>query len=293
MKRYFFRKISAGAVWAAKANRRAARSPCAEHRKEQYIMKKWAVITGASSGLGREFAKLYSTRGYDIVLVARRKDRLEELAGELKCETRIIAADLSDRETCKGLFGEVSDLNVQLLINCAGFGAVGSFEQLDLDRQVSMIDVNCTAAAILTHEFLKDFRYRDSGAILNVASAAGLLPGGPNMAMYYATKAFVVSLTNGIYEELKSAGSHVKIAALCPGPVDTEFNDVAEVKFSMKGITPQYCVKCAARGLDRGDRIIIPENAFGAAKAAVKLIPEGISMKAIGFNQKSKLGGLL
>jgi short-subunit dehydrogenase len=256
-------------------------------------MKKWAVITGASSGLGREFAKLYSTRGYDIVLVARRQDRLEELAGELKCDTKIIAADLSDRESCKAIFDEVSDMNVQLLINCAGFGAVGSYEQIDLDRQIGMIDVNCTAAAILTYSFLKDFRYRDSGAILNVASAAGLMPGGPNMAMYYATKSFIVSLTNGIYEELKSAGSHVKIAALCPGPVDTEFNDVAGVKFAMKGITPQYCVKCAARGLDRGDRIIIPENAFHAANAAAKLFPEGVSMKIVGFNQKSKLGGLL
>ncbi len=255
-------------------------------------MKKWAVITGASSGIGRELAKLYSTRGFDIVLVARRKDRLTELADTLKCETKIIEADLSDRDTCKAIFDEVSDLNVQLLINCAGFGAVGSFEQIDLDRQIKMIDVNCTAVAILTHTFLKDFRYRDSGAILNVASSAGLMPGGPNMSMYYATKSFVVALTNGIYEELKSAGSHVKVAALCPGPVNTEFNDVADVKFLPKGITPQYCAKCAARGLDRGDRIIIPENIFNAAKAATKLMPEGLSMKIIGLNQKSKQGGL-
>ena len=255
-------------------------------------MKKWAVITGASSGIGRELAKLYSTRGFDIVLVARRKDRLEELAGSLKCETKILEADLSDREVCKAIFGEVSDLNVQLLINCAGFGAVGTFDQLDIDKQAKMIDVNCTSVAILTHDFLKDFRYRDSGAILNVASAAGLMPGGPNMAMYYATKAFVVSLTNGIYEELKSAGSHVKIAALCPGPVDTEFNDVAEVSFGMKGITPQYAAKCAARGLDRGDRIIIPENALHAAKAAAKIFPDTFSMKIAGLNQKSKMGGL-
>lgn len=255
-------------------------------------MKKWAVITGASSGIGKELAKLYSTRGFDLVLAARRRDRLEELADTLKCETKILEADLSDRETCKAVFGEVSDLNVQLLINCAGFGAVGTYEQLDIDKQVKMIDVNCTSVAILTHDFLKDFRYRDSGAILNVASAAGLMPGGPNMAMYYATKAFVVSLTNGIYEELKSAGSHVKIAALCPGPVDTEFNDVAEVKFGMKGITPQYAAKCAARGLDRGDRIIIPENAMHAAKVAAKVIPESVSMKIAGLNQKSKMGGL-
>ncbi len=256
-------------------------------------MKKWAVITGASSGIGRELAKLYSTRGFDIVLVARRRDRLEELADTLKCDTKIIEADLSDRDTCKALFGEVSDMNVQLLINCAGFGAVGTFEQLDLDKQIKMIDVNCTAAAILTHDFLKDFRYRDSGAILNVASSAGLMPGGPNMAMYYATKSFIVSLTNGIYEELKSEGSHVKIAALCPGPVNTEFNDVAEVRFMTKGITPQYCAKCAARGLDRGDRIIIPENILAVTKTASKLIPEGISMKVAGFYQKGKLGGLL
>lgn len=255
--------------------------------------EKWAVITGASSGIGTELAKLYSTRGYNIVLVARRKERLEELAGRLKCDTKLIAADLSDAEQCRAIFGEVSDLNVQLLVNCAGFGAVGQFDQIDIGRQTEMIAVNCTAVAILTHDFLKDFRYRDSGAILNVASSAGLMPGGPNMAMYYATKAFVVSLTNGIFEELKTAGSHVKIAALCPGPVDTEFNEVAGVNFGMKGITPQYCAKCAARGLDRGDRIIIPEEALAAAKVASKVIPERVSMKIAGLNQSAKLGGLL
>ena len=268
-------------------------SDTAKERSLMSVKEKWAVITGASSGIGTELAKLYSTRGFDIVLVARRKERLEELAAKLKCQTRIIAADLSDREQCKAIFGEVEDLNVQLLVNCAGFGALGQFEQIDPDRQADMIAVNCTALTILTQMFLKDFKYRDSGAILNVASSAGLMPGGPGMAVYYATKAFVVSLTNGIFEELRSAGSHVKISALCPGPVDTEFNDVAGSDFGMKGITPQYCAKCAARGLDHGERIIIPEEAFSAARIAAKVVPERMSMKIVGLNQSSKLGGLL
>lgn len=253
-------------------------------------MEKWALITGASSGIGMELAKLYAKKGYGIVLVARRTERLTELAMKLETATRIISCDLRDRDACKALYDQVYDLNVEIVVNNAGFGAAGRFESVDLDKQLDMIDVNCSAVVTLTHMFLKEFRYRDCGAILNVASSAGLLPGGPNMAIYYATKAFVVSLTNAIYDELKSSGSSVRIAALCPGPVDTEFNTVAGVDFALKGITPKYCAMCAAYGLDKGERIIIPEGSMKAARVAAKLVPERLSLRAVGFQQKRKTG---
>lgn len=255
-------------------------------------MEKWALITGASSGIGMELCKLYAKRGYGIILAARRTEKLNELAMKLETPSRIISCDLRDGDACKALYDQVYDLNVEIVVNNAGFGAAGRFETIDLDRQLDMIDVNCAAVTILTHMFLKDFRYRDCGAILNVASSAGLMPGGPNMAAYYATKAYVVSLTNAIYDELKCSGSNVKIAALCPGPVDTEFNDVAGVSFPLKGITPKYCAMCAAYGLDKGERIIIPENTMRAARAAVKLVPERVSLRVVGFQQKKKTGDL-
>ena len=251
-------------------------------------MEKWAVITGASSGIGEELAKLYAKRGFKLVLVARREERLAELASRLNTETRIFSFDLSDSDACFDLFDAVQDINVELLINCAGFGAVGSFVNCDVKKMIKMNDVNCTAVMVLTRLFLEDFKYRDNGAILNVASSAGLLPGGPNMAVYYATKAYVVSLTNAVFEELKLAGSHVKISALCPGPVDTEFNDVAEVKFALKGITPQYCAKCAAWGLDRGKRIIIPEEIMKVTHALSKYSPERLSLAITSFQQRRK-----
>lgn len=255
-------------------------------------MEKWALITGASSGIGMELAKLYAKRGYGVVLAARRTDRLTELALKLETPTRIVSCDLRDREACKALYEQVQDLNVEIVVNNAGFGAAGRFDSIDLDRQLDMIDVNCAAVTTLTHMFLKDFRYRDCGAILNVASSAGLMPGGPNMAVYYATKAFVVSLTNAVYDELKFSGSRVRIAALCPGPVETEFNDVAGVSFPLKGITAKYCAMCAARGLDKGERIIIPEGTMKVARAAVKLVPERVSLRAVGLQQRKKSGDL-
>ena len=255
-------------------------------------MEKWALITGASSGIGAELAKLYAKRGYGVVLVARRTEKLTELALKLETPTRIISCDLRDRESAKELYDMVYDLNVEIVVNNAGFGAVGRFEQIDLDRQLDMIDLNCTAVAAITYMFLKDFRYRDCGAILNVASSAGLMPGGPNMAMYYATKAFVVSLTNAINDELKTSNSNVKISALCPGPVDTEFNDVAGVSVGLKGISAKYCAMCAAYGLDHGERIIIPERSIKLLRTAAKLSPERAALRITGYAQKHKSGDL-
>ncbi|MBQ8107381.1 MAG: SDR family NAD(P)-dependent oxidoreductase, partial [Ruminococcus sp.] len=141
---------------------------------------------------------------------------------------------------------------------------------------------------ILTKLFLKDFVEADRGYILNVASSAGLLPGGPLMATYYATKAYVTSLTSAIYGELEQKGSSVHISALCPGPVDTEFNDVANARFSVKGITPEYCAKRALEGLFTGELIIVPEKGLKLVAAAGSVVPRKLAVAVTGRMQSSK-----
>jgi uncharacterized protein len=171
-----------------------------------------ACITGASSGIGMEFAKRLSRMGYELILVSRNTKALKKLAGTLPCRCKIISCDLSDENNCIKLAEYLKTKNLTLLINNAGFGDWGSFDNTDLNKELDMINVNIKALHILTKEILKDFKKKDRGYILNVASSAGLLDGGPYMATYYATKAYVTSLTSSIYEELKEAGSNVHIS---------------------------------------------------------------------------------
>ena len=162
-------------------------------------MAKTALVTGASSGIGREIARDLSARGFRVILSARREERLRELAEELGDNTRVIVCDVSDREECLRLYEETKSEKISVLVNCAGFGAVGSFDKLPLDTELKMIDTNVTAVHMLTKLFLKDFVAADRGYIMNIASSAGLMYGGPMMATYYASKAYVVSLTSAIY----------------------------------------------------------------------------------------------
>lgn len=248
-----------------------------------------AVITGASSGIGREIALILDSIGYDTVLVARRMDRLLSLSEKMKNNTTIICADLSEQDECQRVFDEVKDENVQVLINCAGFGAVGSFADLPLEREMQMIDVNIKALHILTKLFVSKFKEQNSGSIMNVASAAGLLPGGPLMATYYATKAYVCSLTESIAAELKKDRSPVTVCALCPGPVDTEFCDVAGAGFATKGITAKECAMYAVMEMQNGKTIIIPPGIMKLACKASKFVPTGITLSIVSKYQNKKL----
>ena len=187
-----------------------------------------ACITGASSGIGMEFAKQLSFMGYNLILVARNRKALKELADSLPTKCMIITCDLASEDSCRTLADKLKKYNIRILINNAGFGDVGAFCETSLSKELDMIDVNVKATHILTKELLPGFIKRDCGYILNVASSAGLLPGGPYMATYYATKAYVTSFTSAIYEELKDMKSNVHISALCPGPVDTNFNELLE-----------------------------------------------------------------
>ena len=247
-----------------------------------------ACITGASSGIGMEFAKRLSRMGYELILVSRNTKALKKLAGTLPCRCKIISCDLSDENNCIKLAEYLKTKNLTLFINNAGFGDWGSFDNTDLNKELNMINVNIKALHILTKEILKDFKKKDRGYILNVASSAGLLDGGPYMAAYYATKAYVTSLTSSIYEELKEAASNVHISMLCPGPVDTNFNNVAGVTFALSGISASYCARYALSELFKGTLTIVPTFTMKAAVLAGKFAPRKLLIKITAKQQLKK-----
>ena len=217
-----------------------------------------ALITGASSGIGRDMARYLASKGWDLILVARREDRLKELKEEFSAvNVRTVVTDVGDAACCRELYEMTKDDGVDFLINNAGFGLAGEFTATDLDTELNMIDVNIRALHILTKLFLRDFVARDSGYILNVASSAGFMP-GPLLSTYYASKNYVLRLSEAIYEELRHKNSRVKISALCPGPVNTEFNKVARVKFAVNGISSENCARIAVDGALKGKLVIIP-----------------------------------
>ncbi len=251
---------------------------------------KTAFITGATSGIGMEFAKRLADRGYSLIVTGRRTERLEKLLNELDVPVEIYSYDLSKKKECFALLERINDKDIDLFINNAGFGLAGSFLETDIKKEISMVKVNDIAMHILFKEILKKMVKRGQGKILNVASSAGLLPGGPYMATYYASKAYVTSLTRAVAQELKEAHSNVSVSALCPGPVDTEFNDRADVVFALKGITPAECVSAALKGLDKNKVIIVPNFTMKLAMAFQHLVPYPILMRLTARQQKKKLG---
>lgn len=252
-------------------------------------MEKTVWITGASSGIGQEFARRYAGMGCRLILTARRSDRLEALAAQLGTPCRILPADLSQESECKRVCAEVENERIDVFINNAGFGVCGGFGETDADTELNMLRVNVEAMHLLCKFMVQKMRAQGGGDILNVASSAGLLPGGPYMAAYYASKAYVVSLTRGVAEELREAKSRVYVCALCPGPVDTEFNDRAGVRFALPGITPQLCVDEALLGMKRRKTIIVPSAFMRAAMCAQKLVPTPLLMPVVARQQKKKL----
>ena len=253
-------------------------------------MKKTALITGASSGIGRQMAIDLDLRGFDTILVARREDRLKKLASELRHKAEVFECDLSQKEECLRLYEAFKDReDIIVLINNAGFGQVGFFDETPLDRDLDMLDTNVRSVHILTKLFLRDFMARDKGYILNVASTAGLLPAGPMMSTYYATKAYVKSLTLAINEELLQKKSKVWVCALCPGPVDTEFNEVADASFSISGISAEYCAKYAIRKMFERELVIVPGAGIKAGIAASRIIPTRLYLKAANSFQTKKV----
>lgn len=251
-------------------------------------MKK-ALVTGASSGIGRDMARLLSGMGYDLILVARRIERMEELKRELKTDVRIIGTDLSDKDACLSLYEQVKDEQVEILINNAGFGLFGAFYETDLKRELNMIDVNIRAMHILTKLFYRDFKKKNSGYILNVASSAAFQP-GPMLSAYYASKAYVLRLTEALAEELRRDKSRVYIGALCPGPVSTEFDMVADVRFSLKGLSSEYVAKCAIGGMFARKTVIVPGTTMKLVRFLERFLPESLIVRSAYHMQKRKAG---
>ena len=245
-----------------------------------------ALITGASSGMGRDMAKILSQKGYDLILVARDEKRLEEVKKQLKTDTKIVVMDISKEENCKKLYEENKDIDI--LINNAGFGDCGHFEETSLDKDIQMIHTNIIAYHILTKLYLKEMIKKDSGKILNVASIAGFMP-GPLMTTYYSTKNYVVRFSESIREELRRKKSKVQISILCPGPVDTNFNKVADVEFALKGLSSEYVAKYAINKFFKGKFYIVPGWKIKLARLGAKLAPASFVAK-ISYNmQKRKI----
>ena len=245
-----------------------------------------ALITGASSGLGKEMAKILSNQEIELVLVAREQEKLEEVQKELKTKTQIICMDLSIAENCVELYKQVGDIDI--LINNAGFGTFGNFTETDLITEINMINTNVCAVHLLTKLFLQDMCKKNSGYILNVASIAGFMP-GPHMATYHATKAYVLKLTQGIYEELRKQNSNVKISALCPGPVKTNFGKVADVQFSLKEVNSQWVARYAVNKMFKNKILIFPGVKIWLARIGAKIMPDQFMAFICYFMQKRKI----
>lgn len=246
-----------------------------------------ALITGASSGIGYSMAKYFNQLGVELILVGRNKEKLEKLQEELKVENKIVIADLADLTKVKELYVLTRSEDIDILINNAGFGIFGEFNETDLNKELEMINTNIKAVHLLTKLFLRDMKKRNSGYIMNVSSMAAFGP-GPLMATYYATKAYVNNLTEAIHEELRRSNSNVIISSLCPGPVDTNFNDVAGVKFSFKPLSSDYVAKYGIDKMLQGKVIIVPGMLMRLTLFFRRFAPRSLIRKITYNIQKSK-----
>jgi len=247
-------------------------------------LTKVALVTGASAGLGVEFARQLSERGHRLVLVARRKERLDELANELG-NARGVAVDLSEAGATAELMADIENAGeeIELLVNNAGFGLIGRFAELDAERQREMVDLNIGSLTELCRAVAPQMIARKRGAILNVASTAAFQP-GPKMAVYFATKAYVLSLSEALHEELKPYG--IKVSCLCPGPTRTEFGDVAG--FAGNGVFDQIAmsardvVEIGLKGLDRNRAVVVAGWMNKVVAASTRFAPRPVARKIAG-----------
>jgi hypothetical protein len=249
---------------------------------------KTALITGASSGIGKELARIHASKGGNVVLVARRGAELESLRSELeekyKVDVSIFQQDLTKEGAAKNVYEFCKEKNIEIeyLMNNAGFGGHGNFVDRPLDKDVEMIHLNIQALIELSHLFLQEMKKRKSGKILNTASTAGYLP-GPLQATYFATKAFVVSFTKGISHELKPHG--ITVTALCPGPVKTEFEFVAGMgngDMFKNGATAYSTALKGYNAMMKGKRICISDVGLNfMIKFLLPVIPDSILLRVI------------
>jgi len=248
-----------------------------------------ALVTGASRGIGYELARLFAGTGYDVVLTARTESDLEAAADHFSerfgAETWVIPADLSDPEGPRELYDECEGrgIDVDVLVNNAGFGTHGPFVENDVETELDQIQVNVSAPTHLTHLFLSDMVTRGEGKVLNVASSAAFGP-GPTMAVYYATKSYLLSFSEAVAEEVSQRG--ITVTALCPGPVDTSFQERAGNHGSNLyriDRDPRTVAREGYRGLMRGDTIVVPGIAMKATYLVSKHAPRTVTRKVAGW----------
>lgn len=248
-----------------------------------------ALVTGASSGIGYEIAIKLSKLGYDVIAVGRNEKKLKELKENCNTCVCIEILDLLEKDNIYLLYEKYKGKNIDILVNSAGIGDIGEFFNTDLNIDLELISLNITATHILTKLFLEEMIKRDSGYILNVTSSAAFAP-GPLMATYYATKAYVFKVTTSISKELKKAKSKVVLSVLCPGPVDTNFNNKLNISFSIKPVSAKYVSEYALKKLLKNNKkVIIPgiKNKMGVFLS--KVLPNSILEEYIYNMQKGKL----
>ena len=247
-----------------------------------------ALVTGASSGIGRDIARYLGELGYDLILVSRDENRLKETASTIKTKVEICPMDLTGKDNCFKLYDKYKDEKIDILVNNAGFGLFGNTWETDINKELKMIDLNITAVHILTKLFLQDMVKRDAGHILNVSSSAGLLA-GPGLNTYYATKNYVTKWTMAIYEELKYIKSNVHISCLSPGPVNTNFNKVAGGTFTIKALSSEYVAKYGVDKMLKGKLLIVPGFTTKIGLFLNRFAPYKLSLRFIGNIQRKKV----
>lgn len=247
-----------------------------------------ALITGASSGIGLDMAKYLATMKCELILVARDKEKLERIQESLPTKVTIIVADLSNEQKVKELYVLTKNEKIDILINNAGFGVFGNFTETDVNKELEMIDTNIKAVHLLTKFFVKDMEKNNFGYILNVASSAAFQP-GPLMATYYATKSYVYQLSAALYYEQKKKKTNVHVSVLCPGPVDTNFNNVAGVKFGVKPLKSTYVAKYAIDKMFKNKMLIIPGFTMKCAKFFGRFVPTKLMLSMAYKIQKKKI----
>jgi len=246
-----------------------------------------ALVTGASTGIGRDISVYLSELGYDLIITARNYEKLRSLKSELKTRVKIITADLSKPENAVKLYEECEKYNIDLLVNNAGLGVVGKFEETSLETELELINVNVSSMHVLFKLFLAHFKGRNHGKILNVASSAGFYP-GPLMAAYYASKNYVVNISQAVQRELKEDNSRVSVSVLCPGPVQTEFNKRAGVTNSFSPADSRSVARYAVDKTLEGKFYIVPGFKIKMTVIAGMLAPAGIKSAVVYRIQKNK-----
>ena len=242
-----------------------------------------ALITGASSGIGLEISKYLSELGWECVLVARRRDRLESLIKELKTVSEAEPCDLTLDGECERLFEKHPDID--MLVNCAGCGVFGEFCETDIEREKKMLALNITSLHILTKLYLKSFIAKGSGIILNIGSSAGFFS-GPLFSSYYASKAYVLHLSEAVAWETRKKG--VSVSVFCPGPVATEFGKADGISDGRGVISAEFAARRAVDGALKGKRIIYPDFKTRALVFSSRLLPRTLILKIVEKQQANK-----